>query len=53
MCIPLSSGAIVVFSSTEAVYVTITEACKEMIWFKVLLNETGFEQEDCTWFNDS
>ena len=35
---------IVSFSTTEAEYVTITEASKEMIWLQSFLKELGYKQ---------
>jgi ATP-binding cassette subfamily B (MDR/TAP) protein 1 len=36
---------IVTISTTEAEYVAVTEASKELIWLQGLLTELGFEQE--------
>jgi hypothetical protein len=36
---------IVTISITEAEYVAVTEASKELIWLQGLLTELGFEQE--------
>ncbi|CAL1392755.1 unnamed protein product [Linum trigynum] len=60
--ITLSGGAIswqsrlqkcVALSTTEAEYIAVTEACKEMIWMKKFLNELGFLQEQPQLFCDS
>ncbi|CAL1406718.1 unnamed protein product [Linum trigynum] len=60
--ITLSGGAIswqsrlqkcVALSTTEAEYIAVTEACKEMIWMKKFLNELGFLQERPQMFYDS
>ena len=40
-------------STTEAEYVAISEAAKEMIWLKNLLKELGKEQDDSPLFSDS
>ena len=40
-------------SATEAEYVAISEAAKEMIWLKNLLKELGKEQDDSPLFSDS
>ena len=40
-------------STTEAEYVAATEACKEMIWLKNLMEELGKEQDSCQLFSDS
>ncbi|CAN1807780.1 Retrovirus-related Pol polyprotein from transposon TNT 1-94 [Linum perenne] len=44
---------IVALSTTEAEYVAITEASKEMIWLQGLLAELGFEQTKNTLYCDS
>ena len=44
---------IVAFSTTEAEYVAITEASKEMIWLQNLLKELGREQSCSVLFCDS
>ncbi|KAG9446485.1 hypothetical protein H6P81_012613 [Aristolochia fimbriata] len=38
---------VVALSSTEAEYVAATEASKEYIWLKSLMNELGFDNADC------
>ena len=43
----------VALSTTEAEYVAISEAAKEMIWLKNFLSELGKEQEDAPLFSDS
>ncbi|KAI3767934.1 hypothetical protein L2E82_18363 [Cichorium intybus] len=37
----------VALSTTEAEYMAIAEAAKELIWLKNFLSELGFQQEDC------
>lgn len=44
---------IVALSTTEAEYVAITEASKEMIWLQGLLAELGFDQKNNILFSDS
>ncbi|GAA0153728.1 transmembrane signal receptor [Lithospermum erythrorhizon] len=44
---------IVALSTTEAEYVAITEASKEMIWLQGLLTELGFKQENNVLYSDS
>ena len=44
---------IVALSSTEAEYVAATEASKEYIWIKTLMNELGFNRVDCRLSSDS
>lgn len=44
---------IVALSTTEAEYVAVTEASKEMIWLQGLLEELGKEQENSTLYSDS
>jgi len=41
------------FSTTEAEYVVISEAAKEMIWLKNLLKELGKEKDESSLFSDS
>ena len=43
----------VAFSSTEAEYIAILEATKEMIWLQNFLNELGKEQDNSSLFSDS
>ena len=43
----------VTLSTTEAKYIAISEAAKEMIWLKNFLNELGKEQDDAPMFSDS
>jgi hypothetical protein len=40
--------ATVALSSTEAEYISITQATKEAIWLRLLLKNLGFEQKDPT-----
>jgi hypothetical protein len=40
-------------STTEAEYVVVTEASKELIWLHGLLTELGFEQEMNVLHSDS
>lgn len=44
---------LVTLSTTEAEYVAVTEAAKEMIWMKGFLQKLGLKQENCVLFNDS
>ncbi|CAO2827530.1 unnamed protein product [Amaranthus hypochondriacus] len=44
---------IVALSTTEAEYVAVTEASKEMIWLQGLLDELGFKQENNILYSDS
>ena len=44
---------VVTISTTKAEYVTVTEACKELMRLKGLMKELGKEQEDCILFSDS
>jgi hypothetical protein len=44
---------IVALSTTEAEYVAVTEASKELIWLQGLLTELGFIQEDNVLHSDS
>ncbi len=44
---------IVTISTTEAEYVVVTEASKELIWLQGLLTKLGFEQEMNVLHNDS
>ena len=44
---------IVTLSTTEAEYVAMTEANKEMMWLQGLLTELGFKQEKNILYNDS
>ncbi|TNV97314.1 hypothetical protein C5H24_12810, partial [Xylella fastidiosa] len=44
---------LVTLSTTEAEYVAVTEAAKEMIWLKGFLEELGLKQENCVLFSDS
>ena len=43
----------VALSTTEAEYIAISEAAKEMIWLKNFLNELGKEQDNASMFSDS
>ena len=43
----------VALSTTEAEYIAVTEACKEVLWMKKLLEELGQEQEDLKLYCDS
>jgi len=44
---------IVTISTTEAKYVAVTEACKEMVWLRSFMKELGKEQDNSKLFNDS
>ncbi|WJX14008.1 ABC-type xenobiotic transporter [Trifolium repens] len=44
---------IVALSTTEAEYVAVTEASKELIWLQGLLTELGFIQEKSVLYSDS
>jgi ATP-binding cassette subfamily B (MDR/TAP) protein 1 len=44
---------LVTLSTTEAEYVAVTEAAKEMIWLKAFLGELGLKQENSVLFSDS
>ena len=44
---------IVALSTTEAEYVAVTEASKEMIWLQGLLTELGFKKENNVLYSDS
>ncbi|KAG9446257.1 hypothetical protein H6P81_012385 [Aristolochia fimbriata] len=44
---------VVALSSTEAKYVAATEASKEYIWLKSLMNELGFDNAYCRLYSDS
>ncbi|RDX83891.1 hypothetical protein CR513_35144, partial [Mucuna pruriens] len=43
----------VALSITEAEFVAITEACKELLWVKIFLQELGFIQDKYLLFCDS
>nr|KYP56164.1 Retrovirus-related Pol polyprotein from transposon TNT 1-94 [Cajanus cajan] len=43
----------VALSTTEAEFISITEACKELLWLKKFLQELGFVQEKYPLFVDS
>jgi len=43
----------VALSTTEAEYIAISEAVKEMIWLRNFLNELGKEQDNASMFSDS
>ncbi|KAF5797362.1 putative RNA-directed DNA polymerase [Helianthus annuus] len=43
----------VALSTTEAEYMAVAEASKELIWLKNFLNELGKEQDDCALFCDN
>ncbi|GJR18072.1 retrovirus-related pol polyprotein from transposon TNT 1-94 [Tanacetum coccineum] len=43
----------VALSTTEAEYIALTEAAKEAIWFKGLIEDLGFPQDKATVFCDS
>ena len=43
----------VALSSTEAEYIAATEAAKEAIWLKGLLNELGFLEQEVVVYSDS
>ena len=44
---------VVALSTTEAEYMTATQACKEAVWVKRLLKELGHKQKKITLFCDS
>ncbi|CAA0807701.1 Pentatricopeptide repeat-containing protein -chloroplastic [Striga hermonthica] len=44
---------IVTLSTTEAEYVAVTEAAKELVWLQNFLNELGRPQEDVALYSDS
>ena len=44
---------VVALSTNEAEYMAITEAVKEAIWLKGLINELGFEQQQVSVHCDS
>lgn len=44
---------VVALSTTEAEYIALSEAVKEAIWIKGLLNDMGFKQETATVWCDS
>ena len=48
-----SMQKIVALSTTEAEYVAITEASKEMVWLQSFLEELGKKQEDNVLYCDS
>ena len=43
----------VALSTTEAEFIAITEACKELLWMKKFLQELGFSQDKYLLFVDS
>ena len=43
----------VALSTTEAEFIAITEACKEVLWLKKFLQELGFRQDNYSLFVDS
>jgi len=43
----------VTLSTTEAEFIVITEACKELLWLKKFLQELGFRQDNYSLFVDS
>ena len=43
----------VALSTTEAEYIAITEACKEMLWMKRLFKELGIRQNKFVVYSDS
>ncbi|CAL1383495.1 unnamed protein product [Linum trigynum] len=43
----------VALSTTEAEYIAVTEACKEMLWLKKFLQELGIKQERYVLYCDS
>ena len=43
----------VALSTTEAEYIAVTEACKEVLWMKKFLEELGQEQEELKLYCDS
>lgn len=44
---------IVALSTTEAEYVAVTEASKDLIWLQGLLTKLGFTQEKNVLYSDS
>ncbi len=42
-----------VLSTTEAEYIAVTEACKEVLWLQKFLHELDLEQEKYTLYCDS
>ncbi|CAA0832630.1 cysteine-rich RLK (RECEPTOR-like protein kinase) 8 [Striga hermonthica] len=44
---------IVILSTTEAEYVAVTEAAKELVWLQNFLNELGRPQKDVALYSDS
>ena len=57
--ITLSGGAVawqsrlqrcIALSTTEAEFIAMTEACKELLWMKTFIQELGFKQEKCMGF---
>ncbi|GJU38495.1 retrovirus-related pol polyprotein from transposon TNT 1-94 [Tanacetum coccineum] len=45
--------SVVAMSTTEAEYVAVAQASKEVVWLKMLLEELGHEQEKITLFCDN
>ena len=43
----------VALSTTEAEYIAVTEACKELLWMKKFMHELGVNQERYVLFCDS
>jgi len=43
----------VALSTTEAEFIAITEACKELLWMKKFVQELGFQQQMYVLFCDS
>ena len=43
----------VALSTTEAEYIVVTEACKELLWLKKFLEELNLKQENYTLYCDS
>ncbi|MCI61138.1 retrovirus-related pol polyprotein from transposon tnt 1-94, partial [Trifolium medium] len=43
----------VALSTTEAEFIAITEACKDLLWLKKFLQELGFVQDKYVLFVDS
>ncbi|RDX74745.1 hypothetical protein CR513_45467, partial [Mucuna pruriens] len=51
--IKFAGGVCVALSTTEAEFIAITEACKELLWVKKFLQELGFVQDKYLLFCDS
>ena len=44
---------VVALSTAEAEYIAVTDAAKEIVWFKLLLSELGFSQGNVTLYEDN